>query len=157
MELNKVLLIGNLTRDPEKRETANGTQVCKFDLAVNTRRGKDKDEVLFMRVECWQKLAEIAGQFLKKGSQCLVEGRLVASEYETKDGQKRKEVFVSASDIKLGNKPQAGGQDGDRAPRESAPPRDQSAGGQWESRKATAAPEENRGEAWKGTEDDLPF
>jgi len=105
MDLNRILLIGNLTRDPESRNTPSGAQVTKFDIAVNDRsRGRDKEETMFIRVETWNKTAEIAAQYLRKGSSVLVEGRLKIDEYDTKDGQKRRDPVVVADRISLGPK-----------------------------------------------------
>lgn len=166
MELNKVMMIGNLTRDPEQRTTAQGTALTKFDIAVNTRRGKDKDEVLFIRVETWQKTAELAAQYLTKGSQVLVEGRLKSEEYETKDGQKRKDVVIVADNIRFGAraKGEGGGSSGGGGgyeSRGSAPRRDY---GSSESSAPRSAPPGRTTEYDRspdpdagGTEDDLPF
>ena len=99
--LNRVTLIGNLTKDPETRFTPNGTQVLNFDLAVNHRykdqAGNFQDETLFIRVIVWGKQAEICGQFLVKGKPVYVEGRLRSRSWETQDGQKRNTIEVQAS------------------------------------------------------------
>lgn len=92
--LNKVLLIGNLTRDPELRFTPQGTAVCTFGLATNrswsTGEGSERNEqVEYHRVVAWAKLAEICGQLLKKGRKAFVEGRLQTREWTTQEGQKR--------------------------------------------------------------------
>ena len=91
--LNRVTLIGNLTKDPEIRYTPNGTQVLNFDLAVNHRykdqAGNLQDDPLFIRVVVWGKQAEICSHFLVKGKAVFVEGRLRSRSWETKDGQKR--------------------------------------------------------------------
>lgn len=167
MELNKVIMIGNLTRDPEQRTTAQGTALTKFDIAVNTRRGQGKDEVLFIRVETWQKTAEIAAQYLTKGSQVLVEGRLKSEEYETKDGQKRKDMVIVADNIRLGAKAKGEGgaaPSGGYESRSAAPRRDygstdapSSSQGRSSARSTEfeRSPEPDAGGA--GTEDDLPF
>ena len=168
MELNKVIMIGNLTRDPEQRTTAQGTALTKFDIAVNTRRGKDKDEVLFIRVEAWQKTAELAAQYLTKGSQVLVEGRLKSEEYETKDGQKRKDVVIVADNIRFGARakgegggaPSSGGYESrSAAPRRDYGSTDSPSSSQGRPSGRTTefdrSPEPDAGGA--GTEDDLPF
>jgi len=92
--LNKVLLIGNLTRDPELRFTPQGTAVCTFGLATNRswttgESGERNEQVEFHRVVAWSKLAEICGQLLKKGRKAFVEGRLQTREWTTQEGQKR--------------------------------------------------------------------
>jgi len=93
--LNKVLLIGNLTRDPELRFTPQGTAVCTFDLATNRswttgESGERNEQVEYHKVVAWSKLAEICSQLLKKGRKAFVEGRLQTREWTTQEGQKRK-------------------------------------------------------------------
>ena len=96
--LNKVLLIGNLTRDPELRYLQNGTAVCDFGLAVNrnwrTPGGEQKEEVLFIDVTAWAKQAEVVSEFLQKGRPVFVEGRLKLDQWTAQDGQKRSRVSV---------------------------------------------------------------
>ena len=92
--LNKVQLIGNLTRDPELRFTPQGTAVCTIGLAtnrswVNPESGEKNEDVEFHRLIAWTKLAEICGQLLKKGRKIYAEGRLQTREWTTQDGQKR--------------------------------------------------------------------
>lgn len=91
--LNKVTLIGNLTRDPELRYTPQGTAVCQFGLATNrdwtTTQGERKEEVQYHRIIAWSKLAELCSQLLVKGSKVFVEGRIVYRSFEGKDGQQR--------------------------------------------------------------------
>lgn len=97
--LNKVMLIGNLTRDPETRFTANNNAVCSFGLATNRtwmpREGGEKQEqVEYHNVVAWGKLAEICGQYLHKGHKLYVEGRLQTREWKTNDGQDRRTTEV---------------------------------------------------------------
>jgi single-strand DNA-binding protein len=91
--LNQVLLIGNLTRDPELRYTPQGTAVCQFGLATNrdwvTANGEKKEDVQYHRLVAWSKLAELCGQLLKKGTKVFVEGRIVYRSFEGKDGQQK--------------------------------------------------------------------
>jgi single-strand DNA-binding protein len=86
---NKVILAGNLTRDPELRYTPKGTAIAKFGLAVNRRwkgeTGETKEEVTFVDVEAWNKQAEVIAQYLKKGQPFLVEGRLRLDQWEDKN------------------------------------------------------------------------
>ncbi|HCR35630.1 hypothetical protein A2130_00910 [Candidatus Woesebacteria bacterium GWC2_33_12] len=88
--LNKVQLIGNLTRDPELKYTGTGMAVCSFTVATNrswtTDSGEKKDEADFTRIVSWNKLAEICGQLLKKGRKVYVEGRLSNRSYQDKEG-----------------------------------------------------------------------
>ncbi|MFB3895682.1 MAG: single-stranded DNA-binding protein [bacterium] len=99
--LNRITLIGNLTKDPETRFTPNGAQVLSFDLAVNHRykdqSGNFQEETLFIRVNVWGKQAEICSQVLSKGKSVYVEGRLRSRSWETQDGQKRTTMEVQAS------------------------------------------------------------
>lgn len=90
---NRVILVGNLTRDPEIRYIASGTGVAKFALAVN-RRTKTGDETTYIDIVAWDKLAETCNSYLKKGMSVLVEGRLVIRSYDDKDGAKRKATEV---------------------------------------------------------------
>ncbi|HUV46522.1 MAG TPA: single-stranded DNA-binding protein [Candidatus Bathyarchaeia archaeon] len=92
--LNKVMLIGNLTRDPELRYTPQGTAVCTFGLATNrywqpSGGGEKQEEAEFHRIVCWQKLAELCAQLLFKGRKAFVEGRLQTRNWTGKDGQER--------------------------------------------------------------------
>lgn len=101
--LNKVLLIGNLTRDPELRYTPQGTAVVTFGVATNrswtTDSGEKRDDVEFHTVVAWNRLAEIVAEYLTKGKQVYVEGRLSTREWEGQDGQKRRSTEIVASEI----------------------------------------------------------
>ena len=101
--LNKVLLIGNLTRDPELRYTPQGTAVCTFGIATNrqwtTEDGEKKEDAEFHNIVCWTRLAEICAEYLKKGSQVYAEGRLSTREWEGQDGQKRRTTEIIAESV----------------------------------------------------------
>lgn len=101
--LNKVLLIGNLTRDPEIRYTPSGAAVCTFGLATNrgwtTQTGEAKEETEFHRIVAWNKLAELCGQLLTKGRKVYVEGRLTTRTWTGQDGQQRTTVEVVIEDM----------------------------------------------------------
>ena len=96
--LNKVLLIGNLTRDPEVRMMSSGRPVCNFGLALNRSykdsEGNKKEEVTFVDVECFGPRAEAVGRFFSKGRPIFVEGRLKLDQWESKDGEKRSAIRV---------------------------------------------------------------
>ena len=95
--LNRVLLIGNLTRDPELRYTPQGTAVCTFGLATNrtwVSDGQQQEDVEFHRVVAWQKLAELCSQLLFKGRKAFVEGRLQTRRWTDKEGQQRQTTEV---------------------------------------------------------------
>lgn len=103
--LNKVFLIGNLTRDPELRHTAQGTSVASFSLAVNRNyKGSDgefKKETNFFNIVVWNKLGENCAKYLSKGRSALVEGRLQNRSYETQDGQKRTITEIIADNVQF--------------------------------------------------------
>lgn len=103
--MNKVILVGRLARDPDVRYTQSGKTTASFALAVNRRIGQEQ-QADFIPIVAWEKLAEIAGNNLMKGSQILVEGRMQIRNYEDKNGQKRYVTEVVAQNIEfLGSKP----------------------------------------------------
>lgn len=103
--LNKVFLIGNLTRDPELRSTPGGTAVANLGIAVNRRfkdsSGELKEEVCFLTVTVWDKQAEACCQYLTKGRPVFVEGVLQSRFWETSDGQKRSAIDVRAERVQF--------------------------------------------------------
>jgi len=108
--LNRILLIGNLTRDPELRYLPSGQAVTTFTIAVNRSytagTGERKQETSFIRVVAWARLAEVCNEFLRKGSPVFVEGRLQSRTWEAQDGTKRSSVEVVASNVQfLGRAP----------------------------------------------------
>jgi single-strand DNA-binding protein len=121
--LNKVLLIGNLTRDVELRYTQGGLAIGKFGLAVNRRwkdrnAGEDREETMFIDVSLFGKSAEVAHQYVSKGRQVLVEGRLVLEQWTDQNGQKKSRHSISAENLQfLGG----GRGESDRASGESSP------------------------------------
>ena len=118
---NKVILVGNLTRDPEVRYTTGGTAVTDIGLAVNrvwTDRSNNerKEETTFIDVTLWGRTAEIAGEYLSKGRPCLVEGRLQLDQWEDREtGQKRSKLKVVGESLQLlGGRNDSGGTGGGR-------------------------------------------
>ena len=103
--LNKVFLIGNLTRDPELRYVPSGSAVATFTVAVNrvykTQSGEKKEQVSFIRIVVWGRRAEVCGEYLSKGSPLFVEGRLQSRDWEAQDGQKRNTIEVIADNIQF--------------------------------------------------------
>ena len=97
---NKIILIGNLTKDPELRYTPKGTPVGTFRIAVNNRLSKEKQETLFIDVIAFGKVAESSSKYLEKGSSVLVEGRLYERHWET-DGQQRTKYEVLANAVRF--------------------------------------------------------
>ena len=97
---NRVILAGNLTRDPELRFTNDGIPVCSFGLAVNRRRSRS-EEVDFFDVSAWRELGETIANYKKKGDPILVEGRLQYRTWEAQDGSKRSKVDVVADNVQF--------------------------------------------------------
>lgn len=145
---NKVLLLGNLTRDPEVRYTPKGSAVCDLGVAVNrvytTDSGEKREEATFVDVTLWGRTAEIAGEYLKKGRPVFIEGRLQLDSWDDKQtGQKRSKLKVIGESMQLlsGGRP-GGGASGDGGGE------DRPAG------KATAPPKSG---AAAPDEDEIPF
>ncbi len=111
MYLNKALLIGNLTRDPELKALPSGIKVCNLSIATNryytNKEGAKQEVVEFHNVVAFAKLGELAGQYLKKGQQVYIEGRLQTRSWDGQDGQKRYRTEIVADSVQFGNK--AGG------------------------------------------------
>ena len=110
VSLNKVMLIGNLTRDPELRYIPSGQAVTTFTIAVNrafnSKSGEKKEEVAFIRIVAWARLAEICNEYLKKGRPVFVEGRIQTRSWDGPDGNKRYSTEVVADNVQfLGSKP----------------------------------------------------
>ena len=126
--LNRVQLIGNLTRDPELRYTPSGSAVCSFGIATNrswtTDSGEKREEVDFHNIVAWRKLAELCSQFLGKGRKVYVEGRLSTRSWTGQDGQQKTRTEVVIDDMILLDNKQSGGarpQAGHDENEESAP------------------------------------
>jgi single-strand DNA-binding protein len=153
--LNKVLLLGNLGRDPEVRYTSSGKAVASFTLATSQRwkdqDGNEQERTEWHRVVAWGRLGEICGEFLSKGRQIFVEGRIQSREWEDQDGNRRTTVEVIANDMIMlggGNAPQAYGRDEhERSPRASSGGTSREGPGKRDSRSYTSPP----------PEDDIPF
>ena len=124
---NKIIVVGYLGRDPELRYTPDGTPVCSFTIAT-TERKKDKsgdfqDITTWFRVTTWQRQAEVANQYLSKGKQVYIEGRLSQSEFTDRDGNTRTSLEIRATELQfLG----ARGEDGGGSAREERPARESS-------------------------------
>ena len=104
--LNKVFLIGNLTRDPELRVTPKGTPICQFGIAVNRQfkdeSGATRDETTFVDIEAWGKQGELVSKYLTKGSLAMVEGRLKLDQWDDKtSGQKRSKMKVVLDNVQF--------------------------------------------------------
>jgi single-strand DNA-binding protein len=102
--MNKLIIIGNLTRDPETRTVASGSTVCSFTVAVNRRRSSqnaNQPDADFFRVSAWNKLGEVSQRYLAKGRKVCVVGTVSVSSYEAKDGKPRFSLDVSAEDVEF--------------------------------------------------------
>lgn len=112
MYLNKAFIIGNLTRDPELKALPSGSKVCSFSLATNRsykdKEGNKQENVEYHNIVAFARLGELAAQYLKKGSQAFVEGRLQTRSWES-DGQKKYRTEVVADNIQFGWRPGGGG------------------------------------------------
>ncbi len=103
--MNKIILIGNLTRDPELRTTPNGYSVCDFTIAVNDRSGRrqqgEQENTQFFRISAWRQLGENCQRFLAKGRKVYVSGPLTARTYQANDGTTRVSLEVTADDVEF--------------------------------------------------------
>ena len=105
MSFNKIIVVGNLGRDPELRYTPQGTPVCSFSMATNERRkdktGEMQDQTTWFRVTLWGRQAETASQYLTKGRPVYIEGRLRVEEWTDRDGKPRHTLEVHATDMQF--------------------------------------------------------
>ncbi len=99
--MNKIFLIGNLTRDPELTETSSGIAVCNFSIAVNRRQGQGEQQTDFFGCTAWRGLAETVAKYCKKGNKVAVGGSLWIQKYEGNDGVQRTKVNVNVDDIEF--------------------------------------------------------
>lgn len=110
MNVNKVILVGRLTRDPEVRTTPSGQTVASIGLATNRfwkdKNGQRQDKTEFHNVILWGRLGEIAGQYLQKGQEAYIEGRLETRKYTGKDGVERRTTEIIAENMQLGSRAQ---------------------------------------------------
>jgi single-strand DNA-binding protein len=108
MNLNKVFIIGNLTRDPELRSLPSGQSVASFGVATNrvwkNQQGEKKEDVQFHNIVVFGKQADIVAQYLKKGSQAMIEGRLQTRSWQAQDGSKRNRTEIVAERVQFGPK-----------------------------------------------------
>ncbi len=105
MSFNKIIVVGNLGRDPELRYTPQGTAVCDFSIATNEKRrdksGEMQDVTTWFKVTTWNKQAEVASKYLSKGKSVYIEGRLRLEEYTDREGKNRVSLEINASDIQF--------------------------------------------------------
>ena len=149
---NKVILAGNLTRDPELRYTPSGKAICKFALAVNrnwtSETGEKKEEVTFVDIDAFGRQAEVIAQYMKKGRPLLMEGRLRLDQWDDKQtGQKRSRLGVVLEGFTF----LGGREEGGNTPPNPLPPRPSGAAA------PAAAPAASGGDEPSPNEDDVPF
>ena len=149
--VNKVILIGNLGKDPEVKYTPSGTAMAKFSLATNERykdkAGEWQDRTEWHNIVAWQRLAEIAGEYLKKGRSVYIEGRIQTRSWDDKtSGQKKYMTEIVANDLVLLGGRGEGGEGGGGKGRAAAPAADE-----------PSAPPENPAHAAEITDEDIPF
>jgi single-strand DNA-binding protein len=152
--VNKVILIGNLGKDPETRYMPNGDQVTNITVATSEtwkdkNSGEQKEATEWHRVTFYRRLAEIAGQYLKKGSQVYIEGRLQTRKWQGQDGQDRYTTEIIANEMKM-----LGKREGQGAP-SSDGPRDSGGGGRAPQNKPASQP--SGGGNFNDFDDDIPF
>lgn len=104
LNINKVILAGNLTRDVELRTLQSGTVVGNFGIAINNRRSDGQDETVFIDITCWNKTAENCAKFIGKGSNVFVEGRLDMDTWQGQDGKKNTKLKVTAMAVQFNSK-----------------------------------------------------
>jgi len=157
--VNKVILVGNLGRDPDVRYTPNGSAVTKFTVATtdswnDKQTGERQDKTEWHRVVMFGKLAEIAGEYLKKGSQVYIEGRLQTSKWQDNSGNDRYTTEIVANEMQmLGGRQSGGGQ------YQSQTNQNQSGGGAFD-KQPSSAPAQKQDDAPSGPsdfDDDIPF
>ena len=119
--LNKVFLMGNLTREPELRYTPSGSAVCEFGIAVN-RRTQDRDEPCFVEIIVWEKQAEACGKFIQKGSPVFIEGRLQYDQWVDKEQKKRSRLRVTAERVQFLDRRDSQAEPGAPAPQQQSYP-----------------------------------
>ena len=156
--VNKVILLGNLGADPETRYTASGSAVTNIRLATtdtwrDRQSGEQQERTEWHRIVFFSRLAEIAAEYLRKGSQCYIEGRIQTRKWQGQDGQDRYTTEIVASDMQmLGSRGAGGG---------GAPPqrrREEDSGSSWSAGRSTdSAPAAPRGGPPDDFDDDIPF
>lgn len=170
--VNKVFLIGNLGRDPELTYTPSGVAVCKVSMATTERRktadGESRDQTEWHNLVFWRRQAEVANEYLRKGSQIFVEGRITYRSYEDRDGNKRNVTDIVVLNFQmLGRRPSGNADDSyssrdsskknDSPPPTNAEPKETTEGRRYEAlpKEGTSAPKDD--DFGSAKDDDLPF
>jgi single-strand DNA-binding protein len=153
MDLNKAMIIGRLTRDPEMRATPQGINVTSFSVATNSSFGQ-KDQVEYHNIVMWRKLGEIANQYLKKGSQVYIEGRIQSRKWTGADGvEKNRTEIIGDNMIMLGS-PRGGSEGGSHGGNDNSS--DRSSGGDFLTEEMPNTQHEQTGDE-EITVEDIPF
>ena len=159
--LNKVTLIGNLTRDPELRYTPQGTAVCTFGVATNrqwtTDAGEKKEDAEFHRVVAWNKLAEICSQLLTKGRKVYVEGRLQTRSWTGQDGAQRTSTEIVINDMIILDSRRDMAEGEFQIPEEVAQEAPKEVQKEEKPKKAKETKSKKKGKKKEETEDEIPF
>lgn len=167
--VNKVFLMGNLTRDPELRYTPSGTPVCEFGMAMNrsytTQSGEQKEDVCFVDVVFWRRRGEVINEYLGKGDQIFVEGRLDLDQWETPEGRRSK-LRVQGSDFQFVGQGSGGSGGGGRSQQNraraaegggNAPQPEKSQQSQPSSSASPSASQEPQDAEYDVSDDEIPF
>ena len=152
MDLNKAMIIGRLTRDPELRTTPTGINVTSFSVATNLvwtdQSGKRQDKAEFHNVVAWRKLGETIAQYLRKGSRVYIEGRLQTRQWQAQDGSNRSRTEIVADNMIMLDRPTGSATTGTRAAAQPAEPATPS---------AAPSPSSAGGESEEIKVEDIPF
>lgn len=165
--VNKAILVGNLGRDPEVRYTPSGAAVCNLSLATTStwkdkNTGERREDTEWHKVVLYNRLAEVAGEYLRKGSSVYIEGRIKTRKWQDKDGQDRYTTEIEAAEMKmLGGRGdgdggrQHGGEPPSQQGRQQQRPADRAGGAQGGQHRQSPPPQSSRG--FDDLEDDIPF
>lgn len=99
--MNRIILIGNLTGDVEKKQTGTGVAYCRFSIAVNRRFAKSKDEVDYFNILCWRGLADVCAANLSKGRKVAVDGSIQINKFQAQDGTTKQQIEITADDVEF--------------------------------------------------------
>jgi len=163
MNLNKALILGRLTRDPEQRSLPSGKEVSNFGIATNRvwtdrESGEKKEQTEFHNVVAFGKLAEICNQYLNKGQLILIEGRIQTRSWEDQSGNKRSRTEIIAENMQMGPRSSGDNQKTNQQKKPKVPVEDIDEGTKKKSRKATKTKKDNPGEENEEIDvEDIPF
>lgn len=160
---NKVILLGNLTRDPETRVTTGGLTICKLGMAVSrvfsTREGERKEETTFVDIDAFGRQAEVITKYMRKGRPLMVEGRLKLDQWETDDGQKRNKLKVVLENFQFvgGRDDPSEGSGGSTGYDETSPPKRSAPDSSGDHANSSSGSSGTGGTSGDVLDDDVPF